>query len=101
MRWRNRASWRSFDTKPFFCSSALLLFASLVDGLSDEARTPDHEKADVNGTRLARFCRVVSGRLPALAIASADDDLTAVSLDVGCHRDCAEDLSARLISSAQ
>jgi len=82
MRWRNRASWRSFDTKPFFCSSALLLFASLVDGLSDEARTPDHEKADGNGTRLARFCRVVNGRLPALAFASAED-LSARILDVG------------------
>lgn len=101
MRWRNRASWRSLDTKPFFCSSVLLSHASAVDGLSDEERTPDHENAEGNCTRLARFCRVVNGRPPALVFASADDDLTAVSPGVACHRDCAEDLSARLIPSVQ
>lgn len=66
------------------------MLVSLVDGLSDDAPTLDHENGDGNGTRLARFCNVAKGR--ALALASADDDLIVVSPDGGCRRDWAEDI---------
>lgn len=103
MRSRNRASWRSFDTNPFLCSSALLqlLLLSLVDGLSDDmARMPDHENGDGRSTRLARFCNATNGRTPAPGLASADDDLTAVSPDGG-GGDCdwTKDLIGPVISS--
>ncbi len=100
MRSRNRASWRSFDTNPFFCPSALLhlLLISPVDGPSDKTpRIPDHENGDGRGTRLARFCNAASGRTPAPGIASADDDLTVVSPDGGCDRDWTEDLITCMI----
>ena len=100
MRSRNRASWRSFDTNPFLCSSALLqlLLLSPLAGFSDDtARIPDHENGDGRSTRLARFCNAANGRTPAPGLASADDDLIVVSPDEGCDRDWTEDLNARVI----
>jgi len=66
--------------------------ASTDDGISGEAHALGHENGDVNGTRLARFCSVAKGRALTLTIASADEDLTAVSPDGGCHGDWAEEI---------
>lgn len=59
---------------------------------------PDQKNGDERGTRLARFCSAANGRTLALGLASADDDLTAVSPDGGCDSDWAEDLIASMIS---
>src|SRR5712672_1663293 len=92
MRSCNRASWRSFDTNPF-CSLALLLLGSPVDALSGDMPTADHANDDGSGIKLARFCSAANGRT--LGLASADDDLTAISPEGDRDWGWAEDLRAQ------